>query len=85
MKLFRYGYTKDGKDHYFTVAVDHQWQAEYYVKKHFGDDNSITDMELKSIDEMLYGREDVTYDFSKVKYATSENYAHNYRWNTLIW
>lgn len=65
MKLFRYGYTKDGKDNSVTIAVDNQWQAQLYFLKHFPDAKILYVTE----EEMLYGRADVTRDYSKFSYS----------------
>ena len=62
MKLFRYGYIQDGKNNSITIAVDYQWQAEMYFYKHFPDAENVT----LTVEEMLYGRSDVSRDYSKL-------------------
>lgn len=75
MKLFRYGYTKDGNKNHITIAVDYQWQADLYFKKHFPD----AVIDKMTVEEMLYGRSDVNRDFSKLSYN------HGGEWESKIY
>lgn len=75
MKLFRYGYTKDGKTNSVTIAVDHQWQAEMYFFKHFPDAEILT----LTVEEMIYGQSNIKRDYSKLSYS------HGNTWETKLY